>query len=541
VSKQTYLDYFRDRYGIEPHGMLTDFLSRRDGRLLLADRIDLNAMVARYGAPLEIAYCPLITRQVERMVDWAAEARARSGYTGTFLYAYATKANFAEEVVRTALAAGAHYETSAAGDVMIAHYLWRQGVLPQDRYIFCNGSKEAAYIDAIIALREAGYERVVPILDDLRELDILLERCAAPLLLGVRERHAPEAVDAAHPGGERFGLTQAEIAQVAERLEGTPHRLVVYHAMVGSQLEDGDRWMARLARSAEAYCRLRQRVPTLQAFNFGGGMPTSAYALDFAFDYAGFLHRLMDTLAAACAAFDVPQPDIVGEFGRYTVASHVVYLFEIGAVKASQGAAPPWYLLNGSIMVALPDSLIVEGQQFVVLPLDRWDAPASEARLAGRRTCDSDDIFPRPSQPPLVLPAAGEGLVVAIFGVGAYQQMIAGRGGAHHCLSPELRRIIIEQDGDALVVREIAPQSLDTIMGLLGYAREPLEPIVCPVPVPVESIARPAPVPVERRWAREPMRAARAPRRRQPALRPRALAPREWRGTLGGLGRPKQG
>ena len=541
MSKQTYLDYFRDRYGIEPHGMLTDFLSRRDGRLLLADRIDLNAMVARYGAPLEIAYCPLITRQVERMLDWAAEARARSGYTGTFLYAYATKANFAEEVVRTALAAGAHYETSAAGDVMIAHYLWRQGVLPQDRYIFCNGSKEAAYIDAIIALREAGYERVVPILDDLRELDMLLERCAAPLLLGVRERHAPEAVDAAHPGGERFGLTPAEIAQVAERLEGTPHRLVVYHAMVGSQLEDGDRWMARLARSAEAYCRLRQRVPTLQAFNFGGGMPTSAYALDFAFDYAGFLHRLMDALATACAAFDVPQPDIVGEFGRYTVASHVVYLFEIGVVKASQGAAPPWYLLNGSIMVALPDSLIVEGQQFVVLPLDRWDAPASEARLAGRRTCDSDDIFPRPSQPPLVLPAAGEGLVVAIFGVGAYQQMIAGRGGAHHCLSPELRRIIIEQDGDALVVREIAPQSLDTIMGLLGYAREPLEPIVCPVPVPVAPIARPAPVPVERRWTREPTRAARAPRRRQPALRPRALVPREWRGTVGGLGRPKQG
>jgi arginine decarboxylase len=526
LSEQTYLNYLRDRYGIESDGRLTDFLSRRDGRLLLADQIDLNAMIARYGAPLEIAYCPLITEQIERMQGWAAAARRRAGYEGAFLYAYATKANFAEEVVRTALASGAHYETSATADVLIAHYLWRQGVLPEDRLIFCNGSKEDAYVDAIVALREAGYARVVPILDDLRELEALIERCHAPLLLGVRERHALEMVDAAHSGGERFGLTPAEIEQAAARLEGTPHRLVVYHAMVGSQIEDVDGWMARLARSAEAYCRLRRRVPTLQAFNFGGGMPTSAYALDFSFDYEGFLGRLMEQLAAVCASYDVPQPDIIGEFGRYTVASHSLFLMQVGAVKEGQpstssghgGTAAPWYLVDGSMMVALPDSLIVEDQQFIVLPLDRWEAPARAARLAGRRTCDSDDVFPRPSQSPLTLPADAAGMVVAIFGVGAYQQMISGRGGAHHCLNPEMRRIIIERDpglsgdGDALVVREIAPQSLGAIMGMLGYAREPLEP---------PARRTPAPAPVERRIAREPARAG--ARRRQSPFRGRVL------------------
>ena len=76
MSKQTYLDHVQNRYGIGSEGMLTDFLSRRDKRLLLADRIDLSAMVERYGAPLEIAYCPLITDQVERMLGWAAAARA---------------------------------------------------------------------------------------------------------------------------------------------------------------------------------------------------------------------------------------------------------------------------------------------------------------------------------------------------------------------------------------------------------------------------------------------------------------------------------
>jgi arginine decarboxylase len=489
---------------------------------LLADQIDLNAMIARYGAPLEIAYCPLITEQIERMQGWAAGARARTGYDGAFLYAYATKANFAEEVVRTALASGAHYETSAAADVTIAHHLWRQGVLPDERFIFANGSKEDAYLDAIVALREAGYVRVVPILDDLRELDALIERCAAPLLLGVRERHAIESVDPGHSGGERFGLTPDQIAQAAERLRGTPHRLVVYHAMVGSQIEDLDGWMARLARSTENYCRLKKLAPSLQAFNFGGGMPTSAYALGFSFDYAGFLARLMDELKATCAAHRVPQPDLIGEFGRYTVASHNLFLLEIGAVKQGQAGAPPWYLVNGSMMVSLPDSLIVEDQQFIVLPLERWEAPVTLARLAGRRTCDSDDVFPRPSQPPLALPADAEGMVVAIFGVGAYQQMISGRGGAHHCLSPEMRRIIVERDGDALVVREIAPQALDTILALLGYAPEPLEPVSTPTPVPALA---------ERRAAREMARQPRAARRRQSAFRGRAPVLREPRGA----------
>lgn len=531
MNGQTFLDHLRNRYGLGPEGQLTDFLSRRDGRLLLADQIDLNAMVARYGAPLEVVYCPLISEQIERMHAWAAAARAASGYGGGFLYAYATKANFAEEVVRTALESGAHYETSSTADVVIAHQLWRQGVLPSDRYMFCNGSKDSAYIDAIIQLRAAGYERIVPVLDDLRELERYLQRCPAPMLFGVRERHAPATVDPEHPGGERFGLTPEEIAQVAERLAGTPHQLVMYHAMVGSQMEDVDAWMARLSRSAQAYCQLRRVVPGLRMFNFGGGMPTSAYALDFSFDYQGFLTRLMETLAASCAAYGVPQPDVVGEFGRYTVASHNVFLMEVGAVKAGQAGAPDWYLLNGSLMVTLPDTLIVQGQEFIVLPLDGWEDVAQEVRLAGRYTCDSDDFFPRPGQPPLVLPRAPEGLgtdevaggrpyVVAVFGVGAYQQMIAGRGGAHHCLTPEMRRVIIERDGDALVVREVAPQSLGAIMRQLGYAAEELETVRRPAP---------APVPVERRVNREQAPRMVRPGRRRPTFRARPHIPRPVR------------
>jgi arginine decarboxylase len=225
----------------------TIFISRRGDRLLLADQIDLNAMVARYGAPLEVAYCPQITLQIERMLAWADDARMRSGYVGGFLYAYATKANFAEEVVRTAISAGAHYETSAAARCDYrASPVAAGSVAVRSIHLLQTARRTMPYLAAISALRRAGFARVVPVIDDLDELETLLAMCREPLLLGVRERHAPADVDADHPGGERFGLTPDEIEQVVERLRHTPHRLVMYHAMVGSQIEDADRWNMRL-------------------------------------------------------------------------------------------------------------------------------------------------------------------------------------------------------------------------------------------------------------------------------------------------------
>lgn len=507
LKQQIYAEYIQDRHGLSVEGRLTDFLTRQDGQLLLGGRANLNELAQRHGAPLEVVYTPQIATQVERMRAWAEQARRQSAYAGSFLYAYATKANFAAEAVGTALAAGAHYETSAAADVTIAHSLWRQGALPEGRLIFCNGSKEPHYLAAIRDLRQDGCESIVPVLDDLDELRDLLS-CQAPIQFGVRERAAGNR-DGRHPGQDRFGLSADEIAQAADQIAASRHRLVLYHAMIGSQIEDEAHFLDTLRESVAGYCRLRRRVPSLRYFNFGGGVPTSGYRLGFAFDYAGFLARLMATIRDTCAAYAVPMPDLIGEFGRYTVATHSVFLIEVGAVKAGQPGEPDWYLLNGSLMVSLPDSILVDGQEFVIVPLNGWDRPVRPVRLAGRRTCDSDDVYPRPEQPPLMLPDMGQGLILAICGVGAYQQMISGRGGAHHCLSPEPARVIFDEVAGRLRSRYVPQQDQATIMRLLGYQPQPMV-----LPLPFERpAALPRPLPLSAAAARRRMRerAARVP------------------------------
>jgi arginine decarboxylase len=460
-----------------PDGALNDFLAIRDGRLLF-DGLDLLAAVERYGTPLEISLCPRITARIEQMQAIFAGAGQRAAYPGQFVYAYATKSNFAEEVVRTAVLSGAHYETSSAFDVRIAQRLWQGGLLLPERFIFCNGSKEPAYLRAILELRTAGFANVVPILDDLDELEALMA-CPEPILFGVRERKDAGDLEAgATYGYDRFGLLPDEMLAVAERLRSTRHRLVLYHAMVGSQLEDAAFFLAEVRESLGGYARLAPHAPDLAYFNFGGGFPTSAYDLAFRFDYDAVVEQLLAGIGLACRELGIAAPHLVGEFGRYTTADHGAHIFRVTRAKRPQpglDGAPPWYLVDGSLMVALPDILIVEGQEFIALALNHFERQAGPAVLGGRRTCDSDDFYPRGRQDQLQLPVlssaelAAEPLYIAFFGTGAYQSMLSGEGGAHHCLAPEAPKLIVERRGGALYERLVPEQSWEDVLSELGY------------------------------------------------------------------------
>ncbi len=82
------------------------------------------------------------------------------------------------------------------------------------------------------------------------------------------------------------------------------------------------------------------------------------------------------------------------------------------------------------------------------------------------------------------MPESEGGLIVAVFGVGAYQAMLGGKGGAHHCLNPEMKRVIIEQEGDQLVTRVVEEQSLSQIITALGYRSQTLPARVRRAPTP---------------------------------------------------------
>lgn len=463
---------------IPAHHTFNHFLRAADGELWM-DQLNLTKLIVQKGyanlgrtltSPTEIVYLPMIRKKVRDLQDAFARAIETLGYPGKFHYVYASKANAAEEVVRTILGTGANYEFSSWMDIEIARQMCREGHLTGNQFILCNGFKPAGsrYSAELIKFQQ-DHGRVIPIIDSPDELAPLIE-AGIPMEVGLRlkcygDQHNAEEMDALNI---RFGMEVEVIHQMAERIAAAPHlSLVMVHAMVGGQLTEMDEFLARLATPMQVYADLARKYPSLRYFNYGGGLPVGL-TLDFAFDYEVFAGRLLGAFQQVCAAAQVPPPDVLGEMGRYTVAEHGAHIFRIKAVKNNRSTYP-WYIIDGSIMSSFPDVWAL-AEHFIVLPLNHLDKPFQQVQLGGI-TCDSDDVYPpKKSHSPLYLPVETEDLYIAFFGVGAYQEMLGGVGGSKHCVIPEADEVVVDLDPRGEPVFEVLPgQGSAQVLKNLGY------------------------------------------------------------------------
>lgn len=453
------------------------FLRAANGELWM-DQLNLTKLIVQRGynlsrtltSPTEIVYLPIIRKKIRELQDAFARAVAATSYPGQFHYVYASKANAAEEVVRTILDTGSNYEFSSWMDIEIARLMRREGHLTQGQFILCNGFKPAGsrYSAEIIKFQQE-HGRVIPIIDDPDELTPFIE-AGIPMEVGLRlkcygPQHNAAEMDALNI---RFGMEVDVMHEMAERIAAAPHlSLVLLHAMVGGQLTDTDEFIARLSTPISVYGALARQYPTLRYFNYGGGLSVGM-TLDFAFDYEAFARRLLTTLLQICGAAQVPPPDVMGEMGRYTVAEHGAHIFRINSVK-DNGSTFPWYIIDGSIMSSFPDVWAL-AEHFIVLPLNHLDKPFRQVQIGGL-TCDSDDVYPpKKSHSPLYLPVETENLYVGFFAIGAYQEMLGGVGGSKHCVIPEADEVLIDVDARGEPVFEILPgQGPLQVLKNLGY------------------------------------------------------------------------
>ena len=388
------------------------YLSARNGRLHL-DGLDLVELLMGDSpigndtdaspSPLEVVYLPIIRQQIMSMNQVFTEAIGELNYNGRFYYTYASKANAAEEVIRTTLGTGAHHEMSSTVDVDIAKIMLKRGLLTKERLIVCNGFKGAGshYAANILQLRQL-HQNIIPVIEDLGELSSLISS-GYSFDVGLRMKSYGHNKTQAemNVANSRFGMDIDDIWKAADYIAAAPNlNLAMYHNMVGSQITDIDDFIDRLQPGMEIFARLRQRYPNIHIFNFGGGMPV-AMTLEFDFDYKAFAVALLTALQKTCERYNVPVPDVMGEFGRYTTSEHGAHLFKIITNKEN-GSKLPWYIIDGSIMSSFPDSWALS-EHFIVLPLNHLDKPFQQVQLGGI-TCDSDDVYPpKPSQSPLYL------------------------------------------------------------------------------------------------------------------------------------------
>lgn len=472
----TYAEYIKKTYDLNPK--INDYLHVKDNHLFY-ENIDLFELAQKFGTPLEVAYTDLINKRIKELTAQFNKALKKYNYEGEFIYTFASKANTHSEVVTTALNEVSGLEATSGYDLEIINYLLDRKLFPRQDLIICNGFKHGSYFSAIRILKNKGLN-VIPVLENEDELKMFLQDSSTTYDVGLRlnvdnrflEKYGLGVYGSIDSKG-RFGIFEDELFKFAERIQASPNlNLKLLHVHVGGTITDTNYYTNIVATVYEhIYCKL---PPTVTHFDVGGGLPVQ-YSLDFKFDYADFAEQLVSKIASISKVKNSVQPNIIGEYGRYTVNDHSFVLFNVDLVKQSYINGTDWYLVNGSLMTTLPDMWALH-QRFMILPLNGWDRSIKSVFLGGL-TCDPDDVYlgDADNTGGMFLPSldSTEPLYLGVFGTGAYQEMISGVKGVHHCLLPEAQELIIYKKNGEHKFDKINPhQSSDTVLHKLEYHNE---------------------------------------------------------------------
>lgn len=469
TKPETYWELLRRRYPfqVQKNGRINWYLRVNEaGHLAISlhglPEVDLFLFAQKHGS-VQLNILPILRETVHRRQDILQRVTRRVNYTGKYLgNAYAGKANEYYYVTKATLLFGDHYETSAPAGVDAAMWLNQEGVLPNNRYVICNGYYPEEYVKAIKRMRRRGFVTIIPVLDKPNLLRYFTNDTGPETyMIGVRRkaRHGIESTNEADRHTSPFGMRFAEIQRVAEEIKAAPNAtLVLYHMHLGTQIEDEEEFLASLKVGIEEYCQLKKDCDTLHIFDIGGGVPVAYSLAGIPFNLERFWRNLLLMVKATCRKYNVPEPDILTEFGRHTASAHEMRIWRLIDLYDHR------YQLDGTIMGSLPDHWGI-GQNFLVLPTSNfYDRHWNYFSIRGL-TCDEDDeyrekvVIGRHLWQKLLLKIArsfgllpGVGLIplpvmkpqeeesyVAFCETGAYQEMI---GQMEHCLRPEKQELI---------------------------------------------------------------------------------------------------
>lgn len=437
---------------------------------LLFHGIYLTDLIKKYGTPLKFTYLPAISKQIRDAKKWFNVAIAKSEYRGNYYYCYCTKSSHFSFVMEEALKNDIHIETSSAFDINIVESLNESGVLNKSTVIICNGFKKAEYIENIVRIINSGFENVIPVLDNIQEIDEYSQGLEKTVNLGIRIASEEEPKFEFYTS--RLGIGYKDIVPFyLTRIKNNPKfKLRMLHFFINTGIKDNAYYWNELQKCLNVYCELKKICPELTALNIGGGFPIKT-SLAFEYDYEYMAEEIVNLIKSVCNDNAVPEPDIFTEFGSYTVGTSGGVIFQILDQK-KQNDRENWNMIDGSFMTTLPDTWAIN-KRFIMLPVNRWLAEYERVLLGGL-TCDSDDYYNAEQHiNAIFLPqfSKDEPLYIGFFNMGAYQETIGGYGGLQHCLLPLPKHIIIDRDEDGEIKTKLfsKEQSYKSMLNILGY------------------------------------------------------------------------
>lgn len=432
--------------------------------------IDLMRLINEYGTPLKFNYLPQISNNIQRAKGWFREAINNLGYSGKYHYSYCTKSNHFSFVLDEVMKNDVHIETSSAFDIDIVLKLIEEGKFEKGKFVICNGYKPKLYLDNMVKLMNLDHVQVIPVVDNTDELNQILSLTDREINIGIRIASEEEPKFEFYTS--RLGIRYREIVPFYKAIlqENPRVKVKMLHFFINTGINDTAYYWNELTKCLRIYSDLKKICPELDSLNIGGGFPIKK-SLAFDFDYAYMVREILTQVKRVCTDNDIPEPNIVTEFGSFTVGESGGAIFSILHQK-QQNDREKWNMIDSSFMTNLPDTWAIN-QRFIMLPINRWNDDYERVLLGGL-TCDSDDYYNSEQHSNAIyLPKFDKNkeLFIGFFNTGAYQETIGGFGGLKHCLIPEPKHILINRDEDGKIETSMFSQEQTALdyLQILGY------------------------------------------------------------------------
>ena len=440
---------------------------------LVFNGVPIQYLIKKYGTPLKLTYLPKIGAQIKKARNLFNRAIKTSGYSGKYYYCYCTKSCHFSHVLNEVLRHEVNLETSSSFDIDLIRRLHAKGKVSKKTIIINNGYKTEEYVEKISSLINDGFKNVIPVMDNMDELDIFEKHITDKCRIGLRVATEEEPKFEFYTS--RLGIRSSKVLEYhKEKIANNPKfDLEMLHFFVDTGIKDSQYYWSELRKAVKLYCELKKICPTLKAINIGGGMPIRN-SLGFEFDYKYMIKEIVNNIAQTCDELEVPEPDIFTEFGKYTVGESGATIFSVLGQK-QQNDSEIWYMIDNSLMNTIPDAWGI-GERFILLPINKWDNEYHRVNIGGL-TCDNSDYYnSEVNQNQVYLPkynprTDSEPLYIGFFHTGAYQDALSGYGGIKHCLIPSPKHVVVYKNEEGNLVDTLyrPEQTADEMLQVLGY------------------------------------------------------------------------
>ncbi|HEX4887648.1 MAG TPA: arginine decarboxylase [Luteibaculaceae bacterium] len=432
--------------------------------------LNLMEMIETYGTPLKFTYLPSISKNIQQAKLWFQQAIINNNYRGKYTYCYCTKSSHFRHVLEEALKNDIQLETSSAFDMPIIDHLEKKGLVSKDVMVICNGFKREAYKQYIVDMIRDGFNNIIPVLDNKEEFNFYDDELAdKEVKIGIRIASEEQPDSPFYTS--RLGIREDDIVDFyTNRLSRHNNfKLKLLHFFINSGISDTPYYWNELEKHVTTYCKLKKVCPDLTMLDIGGGMPFKT-SLSFNFDYEYMCGEIVKRIKEICDEHEVEEPDLITEFGKYTVAEASGILFKVIGRK-QQNDREKWLMLDGSFITNLPDVWALN-QRYITLPINNWENEYEKVYLGGI-TCDGQDYYSEEAnENAIYMPKTRKVQYVGFFHTGAYQESLSGYGGIHHCLLPTPKHVLIRRNRDETFNFEVfgEEQNSKQALKLLGYS-----------------------------------------------------------------------